>query len=158
MKNKKRKPTRSKITGFCQICRLIPGHLVKKLSRETGAELKTRSFSSWSHVIAMVYAQMSRSIGLNDVCDSLQFHSGPLSQIRGASPPSRNGLYNANKTRTAKLTESLFWEVTDNLKTTFPQHAHGNLPKELFRFKRQFDIIDSTTIELVANCMDWAKH
>ncbi len=158
MKNKKRKPTRSKITALSQICKLIPGHLVKKLSRETGAEQKTRSFSSWSHVVAMVYAQISRSIGLNDVCDSLQIHSGPLSQIRGATPPSRNGLSNANKTRTAKLAESLFWKVTDHLKTTFPQHAHGKLPKELFRFKRQVHIIDSTTIEFVANCMDWAKH
>ncbi|MBT5925489.1 MAG: hypothetical protein HOH33_02600 [Verrucomicrobia bacterium] len=37
----------------------------------------------------MIYAQISRSIGLNDVCDSIQIHSGPLSQIRGARPPSR---------------------------------------------------------------------
>ena len=158
MKSIKRKPTRSKITALNQICNLIPGHLVKKLSRETGAEKKARSFSSWSHVVSMIYAQISRSIGLNDVCDSLQIHSGPLSQIRGATPPSRNGLSHANKTRTAQLAERLFWEVTDHLKTTYPQHAHGKLPKELFRFKRQIHIIDSTTIELVANCMDWARH
>ena len=62
------------------------------------------------------------------------------------------------KSRTAKLAERLFWEVTDHLKHTFPQYAHGRLPKELFRFKRKIHIIDSTTIELVANCMDWAKH
>ena len=158
MKSKTRKPTRSKITALSQICNLIPGHLVKKLSNETGAEKKARSFSSWSHVVSMLYAQLSRSIGLNDVCDSLQIHSGPLSQIRGARPPSRNGLSHANKNRTAKLAERLFWEVTDHLKTTFPQHAQGRLPKGLFRFKRQIHIIDSTTIELVANCMDWAKH
>jgi hypothetical protein len=92
MKSKKRKPTRSKFTVLKQICNLIPGHLVKKISRETGAEGKARSFSSWSHVVSMIFAQISRSIGLNDVCDSLQIHSGELSQIRGAKPPSRNGL------------------------------------------------------------------
>jgi hypothetical protein len=26
------------------------------------------------------------------------------------------------------------------------------------RFKRIINVIDSTTIQLVANCMDWAKH
>ena len=76
---------------------------------------------------------------------------GPGHQVGG-------GLSHANKSRTAKLAERLFWEVTDHLKHTFPQYAHGRLPKELFRFKRKIHIIDSTTIELVANCMDWAKH
>src|SRR4030095_15114362 len=27
-----------------------------------------------------------------------------------------------------------------------------------FRFKMPIHVIDSTTLELVANCMDWAKH
>ena len=158
MKSKKRKPTRSKITALKQICKLIPGHLVKKLSKETGAEKRTRHFCAWSHVVSMIYAQLSRSIGLNDVCDSLQIHKGALSQIRSAQPPSRNGLSHANKCRSAEMAERLFWEVTDSLKKTYPQYAHGKLPRELFRFKRPIHIIDSTTIELVANCMDWAKH
>ena len=106
----------------------------------------------------MIYAQISRSIGLNDVCDSLQIHSGPLSQIRGAKPPSRNGLSHANKNRPSELAEKLFWGVLENLQHNFPQFAHGNLPKGLHRFKKSIHIIDSTTIELVANCMDWAKH
>jgi len=158
MKSKKRKPTRSKITVLSQICNLIPGHLVKKLSNETGAEKKARTFSSWSHVVSMIFAQISRSIGLNDVCDSLQLQCGPLSQIRGATPPSRNGLSHANKHRTSKLAEKLFWEVLEHLENTFPQYGRGKLPKGLFRFKRRIHVIDSTTIELVANCMDWAKH
>lgn len=56
------------------------------------------------------------------------------------------------------MAEKLFWKVTDHLKNTFPQFAHGKLPRGLGRFKRRIHIIDSTTIELVANCMDWAKH
>lgn len=106
----------------------------------------------------MLFAQMTRSIGLNDVCDSLQIHSQALSAIRGATPPSRNGLSHANKCRTADMAEKLFWSVTYHLKNTFPQFAQGRMPRGLGRFKRRINIIDSTTIELVANCMDWAKH
>jgi hypothetical protein len=106
----------------------------------------------------MIFAQISRSIGLKDVCDSLQIHSRPLSEIRGAKSPSRNGLSRANKCRTSKLAERLFGEVLCHLKHNYPQHAQGKLPKGLFRFKNPIHIIASTTIELVAICMDWVKH
>ena len=60
-----------------------------------------RTFSAWSHVVAMLYAQLTHSIGLNDVCGALRLHSGPLSALRGATPPSRNGLSHAGKARKA---------------------------------------------------------
>jgi hypothetical protein len=66
--------------------------LVSKIARITGAEDKSRTFSPWSHVVSLGYAQLTHCMGLNDVCDSLQLHSGPLAGIRGASAPSRNGL------------------------------------------------------------------
>ena len=34
-------------------------------------------------------------------------------------------------------------------------HKYSGLPR---RFKRAIYAVDSTTIQLVANCMDWAKH
>jgi hypothetical protein len=67
-----------------------------------------RSFSAWSHVVSMLFAQLTHAIGLNDVCDALQLHSGLLSALRGATPPSRNNLSHANKHRDAALAERLF--------------------------------------------------
>lgn len=158
MKSIKHQPARSKFTGLRQLCNLIPNHLVSKLARETGAQQKSRSFNPWSHVVAMLYAHFSRAIGLNDVCDSLQLHSGPLSAVRGAVPPSRNGLSHANKVRPAAMAEQLFWQVLKHLEESTPLGLRGRLPGTLRRFRRAIHIIDSTTLELVANCMDWAKH
>ena len=79
MKKKTIKPTRSQFNILRQICNFIPPHTVSKIARETGAEDKSRTFTPWSHVVSLVYAQLTHSIGLNDVCDSLQLHSGPLS-------------------------------------------------------------------------------
>jgi hypothetical protein len=31
-----------------------------------------RSFSAWSHVVSMLFAQLTHAIGLNDVCDALR--------------------------------------------------------------------------------------
>jgi hypothetical protein len=104
-------PTTSKLTLLRQICNYIPPHLVPKLARETGVEEKTRTFDEWSHTVSLCHAQLSHSIGLNDVCDALQLNSGPLSAIRGATHPTRNSLSHANKVRGTAMAERLFWEV-----------------------------------------------
>jgi hypothetical protein len=88
----------------------------------------------------------------------LQLHSGPLSTIRAAAPPSRNGLSNANRQRSAAMPEKLFWSVLDHLKTQSPGFASGRGRGPAFRFKVPIHTIDTTVMELVANCMDWAKH
>ena len=96
MKNSNtRKPTRSKFTLLRQLCNLIPNHLVPQLARETGVEDHARTFSPWSHTVSLLYAQLTHALGLNDVCDALQLHTGPLSAIRGATPPRKNTLSHA---------------------------------------------------------------
>src|SRR3974390_584298 len=102
-KHKAIKPTRSKFNILRQVCNHIPQHTVSKLARGTGVEDKSRTFTPWSHVVSQVYAQLTHSISLNDVCDSLQLHSGPLASIRGATAPSRNGFSNANRERPAEM-------------------------------------------------------
>ncbi len=115
MKKHRIKPTRSKFDILRQICNFIPQHTVSKIARTTGAEDKSRTFTPWSHVLSLGYAQLIHSIGLNDLCDSLQLHAGPLSSIRGATAPSRNGLSNANRERPAEMAEQLFWEMVGHL-------------------------------------------
>ena len=158
MKNKINKPTRSQFNILRQICNFIPAHTVSKIARETGVEEQARTFKPWSHVVALLVAQATHSIGLNDVCDSLQLHSGPLSTIRGATPPSRNGFSNANRERSAQMAERLFWSVREHLKMQSAGFAAGRRRGPAFRFKVPIHIIDTTVMELVANCMDWAKH
>src|SRR5881628_1329579 len=101
-------PAPSKVNLLRQICNFIPDFLLPKLARETGVDKKARTFSPWSHLVALVYAQLTHSIGLNDVCDALGLHSGPLSSLRGATPPSRNNLSHSSKVRPAEMAEKLF--------------------------------------------------
>ena len=157
MKNKIN-PTRSQFTILRQICNLIPEHEVSSIARQTGVEDQSRSFSPWSHTVSLMHAQLTHCMGLNDLCDSLQLHYGPLSTIRGATPPSRNGLSHANRERPAEMAEQLFWRMLHHLKEQSPGFAAGKRRGPAFRFKMPIHVIDSTTMELVANSMDWAKH
>ena len=158
MKKKTTKPTRSPFNILRQICNLIPEHEVPKIARQTGVQDQSRTFSPWSHVVSLCHGQLTHCIGLNDLCDSLQLHSGPLSTIRGATPPSRNGLSHANRERPATMAEQVFWTTLAHLKTQSPGFASGQRRGPAFRFKMPIHVIDSTTLELVANSMDWAKH
>lgn len=139
-----------------QICNLIPPFLVSRLARQTGVDKKARTFSPWSHVVTMLYAQLTHAIGLNDVCDALRLFRGPLSAIRGAVGPSPNALSHANRVRDARMAEQLLWEQLAHLQRLSPAFAAGN--RRLPRFKRRLYAVDATVIKLVANCMSWAKH
>jgi hypothetical protein len=142
-----------------QICDLIPPHLISNLAKEHGVEEQSRAFTPASHVLALMFAQVSHALSLNDVCDTLQNHTGALTTMRRAVPPRRNTLSHANRERNPAMAEALFWAVRDSLVVRAPgfgkERRYVAIPR---RFRKTIDVIDSTTIQLVANSMDWAKH
>src|SRR6266581_4873786 len=149
MKNKTINPTRSQFNILRQICNFIPPNEVPKIARITGVQDRSRTFKPWSHVVSLVYAQLTHSIGLNDLCDSLQLHSGPLASIRGATAASRNGLSNANRERPAEMAEQLFWRVLSSLGEQSPGFVAGRRRGAAFRFKLPIHVVDTTVMELV---------
>lgn len=153
------KPAKHKFTVLKQICDLIPAYLVTKLANKHGVAARSRSYSPWSHLVSLIYAQLSHALSLNDICDSQRNHSGALSAIRGATAPSRNGLSNANKVRNPQMAEELFWTILKQMATDHPKFTGDRRYKKLPRkFKRTIHAIDSSTIQLIAKCLNWAKH
>ena len=153
-------PSKHSLPVLAQLFKLIPRNLIPRLANEYGVSQKCRRFSPTSHVFALMHAQYAHSISLNDVCDCLSINSGALSHIREATAPSRNGLSHANRVRNADMAEALFWSVLDELKRMCPSFGiqsrhYGGIPR---RFKRVINVVDSSTIQLMANCLDWAKH
>lgn len=155
---KKQQPTRSNVTVLKQLLNHISRGTVNRLGRETGAESKARAFHVFSHLSAMLFAQLSHAIGLNDVCDWLRLKRGVLGRM-GVVVPSRNALSHANKVRPSDFIERLFWEVLGDLQNQCPSFCHGRRGRGLLRrFRVKIHAVDSTVMELVANCLDWAKH
>jgi hypothetical protein len=153
------KPAKNKFTLLKQVVENIPSYLVPTLARKHEVDKKSRSFSPWSHVVSMIFAHLAHALSLNDVSDTLRHHAGALATVRNAQPPSRNGLSHANKVRSAEMAKELFYETLHHLTGHFPKFGRMDesfkLPR---RIRRIINIVDSTTIQLFANCMDWAKH
>ncbi|HZT21980.1 MAG TPA: DUF4372 domain-containing protein, partial [Verrucomicrobiae bacterium] len=158
MKKQNHQPTASQFSVLRQLGNLIPPHQVPKLARHTGVENQWRESSPWSQVVSLLYAQLTHSLGLNDVCDALRLHSGPLSALRGATPPAKNTFSYANRTRDPQLAEQLFWAMLDHLQTIQPDFGGNRCPKFAFRFKRLIQVVDATPIQLMARSLDGAKH
>ena len=78
---------KSNMTVLAQIVKLIPAKIIDSLAKKY--KIQTRAFSPTSHIVTLLYEHLAHSLSLNDVCDSLQHHSGMLNQIRRCTPPTR---------------------------------------------------------------------
>ena len=92
------------------------------------------------------------------MCDGLRLWATPLRALRGATPPSRNALSHANKIRDCALAEQLFWRVLEHLQNSFPRFRQGTTRGLAWRFRRAIHVVDTTVIQLVTSCLDWARH
>ena len=153
--------SKRQFTILKQISKFIPRNLVPKLATKHGVDKQSRSITPWTHVLSLMYAQLSHAMSLNDVCDALKNHSGAFKDIRDAEPISKNGLSYANRTRNSKMAEDLFWSVFSALKQNNPSFGYSSRNQKSgipHRFKRAISAVDSSTIKLFANSLDWAKH
>ena len=151
------KPTGNSFPVLRQICNLVPRPVFNALCVQYGFD--TRGYSEWSHLVTMLYAHLSRASSLNDVCDGLRMHSAALACVKGATPPSKNNLSNCNKSRNADFMEALYWQTLEFLCQTNGGFGSSKCRKGyLRRFKKAIHAVDSTTVQLVAKNLGWAKH
>ena len=151
------KPAGNSFPVLRQICNLIPRSVFDELCGRHGFD--TRGYSEWSHFVAMLYAHLSRAASLNEVCDGLRMHAAALACVKGATPPSKNNLSNCNKRRDAAFIEALYWRVMEFLCQTNGGFGSSKCRKGyLRRFKKAIHAVDSTTVQLVAKNLGWAKH
>lgn len=142
--------------------KLIPRDIIHRTARETGVDVRARTYSVLSHLGTMLFVQLAHALSLNDVCDWLRLKARAIAAF-GLTPPSRNNLSNSNKVRDARFAELVFWRtlahLQDHDRSFGRQRPGGHAGRSLLhRFKVRIHAVDSTVMELVANCMNWAKH
>ncbi|HRV46046.1 MAG: IS4 family transposase [Kiritimatiellae bacterium] len=151
------RPAKTSYSVLKQIVQWIPPGLPDRLAREAGADI--RKFSCTSHVAALLYGQLNRSASLNEICDAARLHEPELNRIRGATAPKRNTFSNANRTRDPVIAEQLYWKTFEHLQAVCPDFTRARSHRGFIRrIKRDIFAIDSTTLQLSLNCIDWARH
>jgi hypothetical protein len=115
------KPARTDVIFLKQLLNFIPRSVLNQTARKTGVDIKARTFSFLSHLAAMLFAQLSHAISLNDVCDWLRLKATALSRLQMVLP-SRNTLSHQHLEAVLQATQG------HGVQRTAPPHSPPHQP------------------------------
>jgi hypothetical protein len=135
---------------FKQITQVISREDFQKIVAKFSGDKHTKSFSSWNHLMVMLYAQLAGRTSLRDIVHSLQSNMNCLYHM-GIGKVSRNNLSYRNENRDSQIFQSTYFMLRNQFIDTFkPNQCHK------FRFKDKLLSIDSSTISLCKSLFGWA--
>lgn len=137
---------------FSQLLHRIPRDMFDGLVQKHGAERYAKGFSSWTHLVAMLFSQLAHADSLREICNGLACCVGKLVHLGIHDSPRRSTLSYANNRRPAAMYEELFWKILGRFRQ---QGLLGE--KRVFRFKNRLLSLDSTTITLCLALFPWAQ-
>ena len=138
---------------FSQLLRHVPRAEFASLVGKHRAERYAKGFDSWTHFVAMLFAQVSGADSLRVICNGLSSCVGKMVHLGVGRAPNKSTLCYANQHRPHQLFEDLFWASLDR----FRQQGLLGSPGKKFRFKFKLHLLDSTTISLCLSLFPWAK-
>ena len=138
----------TKNTIFGQILQLISRYKFQKAVKETKSEKGAKGFSSWSHFVSLLFAQLSGQTGLRGISTGINSQATNLYHL-GIKPVKVSTLSYANNARPNELFQKMFEVLLMKVMLIAPSHK--------FRFKNPLYSMDSTTIDLCLSLYNWAK-
>jgi len=131
-----------------EVSNLLPRHEFEKLVKQHESNRYVKKFTSWNQLITMIYAQASGKQSLRDIQQALEVNSNRLYHL-GLPPIKRSTLSDANRKRSYKIFEGLFYKLLSRCQDVAPKHR--------FKFKNPLHSLDATTIDLCLSVFPWAK-
>ena len=127
---------------FGQLISLIPKHQVQRAVIKYQSDKFTKRFSTWEHLVSMLFATASNTTSLRDVTNGLLGLEGKLQHLSLKRPPKRSTISDANKRRSYQDFEKIYYDLLTQYQ---PILSDSRFKKE---FGKELSIIDSTTIFL----------
>lgn len=134
-----------KFTGqpiFSQVLNFIKKSQIKQLARKHSSDRYCKKFTTYDHLVTMLYCILQRCTSLREVSTGMQACYLKLNHLGMTYCPRRSTLSDANRRRDAKVFEAIFFHLYEQLKRGLPDSR-----KDLRWFSKLY-IIDSTTISL----------
>jgi len=139
---------------FSQLLKHISRVEFQHLVVQNRAEYRSKGFSCWSQLVAMLFCHLAKADSLREICNGLSCCLGKLRHLGISHSPKRSTLAYANEHRPAKLYEDLFWSLLERFRSTKEWGAR----RKHFKFKNKLLSFDSTTISLCLNLFPWAEY
>lgn len=139
---------------FSQLLHHFPRTEFAQLVAKHQAEHRSKGFSCWTQLVAMLFCHMAHADSLREICGGLACCIGKLRHLGVSKAPNKSTLSYANQNRPAALYEDLFWTMLQR----FRDNGGLGRRKRKFRFKNKLLSLDSTTISLCLNLFPWATY
>lgn len=133
---------------FSELLKLYPRCQFEKAVKRHNGDRYVKTFSTWQHLITMLYSQVRQKDSLRDIESGLMTQFARWYHI-GLKSVKRSTLSDANNKRDYGIFEDAFYHLLSLCRDLTPMHR--------FRFKNPLYSIDATTIDLCLSAFPWAK-
>jgi len=137
---------------FSQIISKLDRSVFKKLVFEKSTDKHQKGYTSWTHLVSMLFCQFAKSQSVRDISNGLRSATGNLNHLGIQKAPSKSTISYQNKNRDWTLFRDYYYQLQSRL---------GQLAgyKQIkFRIKSRIFLLDATTISLCLSLFDWAHY
>ena len=140
------------ITLFSQIIKKLDRSKFNKIVERKKSDKHNKGFSSWNHLISMLFCQFAKSQSVRDISNGLRSATGNLNHLGINKAPSKSSISYQNKNRSHEVFKEYYFELLKSL------GQHPEFKQIKFKIKSKIFLLDSTTISLCLSLFDWAKY
>ena len=103
------------ITLFSQIIAKLDRSKFNKIVKRKQTDKHNKGFSSWNHLVAMLFCQFAKSQSVRDISNGLRSATGNLNHLGVNKAPSKSSISYQNKNRTHELFKEYYFELLQSL-------------------------------------------
>ncbi|MBO6795518.1 MAG: IS4 family transposase [Balneolaceae bacterium] len=140
------------ITLFSQIISKLDRFSFTKLVTAHQTDKHQKGYTSWTHLVAMLFCQFAKSQSVRDISNGLRSATGNLNHLGIERAPSKSTISYQNKHRDWRLFRDYYYGLLKSL------GQQAGFKQVKFRIKSKILLLDSTTISLCLSLFDWAKY
>jgi len=140
------------LTLFAQIIGKLDSRRFKKIVLQHQSDKHQKGYSSWTHLVSMLFCQFAKSQSVRDISNGLRSATGNLNHLGISRAPSKSTISYQNKHRSYEIFKDYYFELLNSL------GQQAGFKQIKFRIKSKIFLLDSTTISLCLSLFDWAKY
>lgn len=140
------------LTLFAQIISKLDRTKFSKLVTQHQTDKHQKGYSSWTHLVSMLFCQFAKSQSVRDISNGLRSATGNLNHLGINKAPSKSTISYQNKNRNWEVFKAYYFALLNSL------GQQAGFKQVKFRIRSKIFLLDSTTISLCLSLFDWAKY
>lgn len=141
-----------KVSVLCQILALVDRNICNRVVKKYQSDKYSKGINTWTHMVSMIFMQLSSSNSNRDIANGLMSATGNLSHLGVSKAPCKSSMSYINQHRTYEVFKDIYFELLEALEPSLAKSR-----KFARSLRRKIYLMDSTIIPLSLSLFDWAR-